>query len=299
MRKLFIPIAIVAMIFTSCKKYEASEPLDLESLPKVTLTGTVYADLDETNATLEFAPTGTVVRVSVPYANYDLANESNGNYIQTTTIGAEGKYSISIPVVTSGVTATISFGDFTYDVKTLNAVGQTTTMLKHFALLDVVRGNLGSGNGEGSYITIDAQYANDETNPNDSNTVVPTTTVTVSGKLEYQADDTTLRSVPADTKILATVTLTDAGGREYKELQTITVGAAGTYSIRVPMVDRGVAEVELSAENFWEFMDIYNGNKRAIYRYELTATIGGIYNYATQAKKDFVYTQGAKINDVE
>ncbi len=298
MKKLFVPLAIVAMIFTSCKKYDASEPLDLESLPKVTLTGTVYAQLDETVPTMQFAPEGTVVRVSIPYANYDLNNASNGRYVKTTTINAQGGYSIEVPVVSTGVNATVSFKDFTYSVKQQNAVGQSETILKHFACADQVVANLGKGKNEGDYINIDATYGSNAVNPNDSTVLAPTTTVTVSGKLDYLSDDTTYRSVPEGTAITAVIKLTAPDNREYNQTQTITVGAAGTYSIKVPMVTRGEASVKLMAENFWEYTDLTT-NKRAIYRYTLSQTIGGIYNYANQTGKDYHYLQGTKVNDVQ
>jgi hypothetical protein len=65
------------------------------------------------------------------------------------------------------------------------------------------------------------------------------------------------------------------------------------------MVERGTASVKLDAENFWEFMDIYNNNKRAIYRYELDVTIGGIVNYTSQPGKDYTYSKLTLVSEIQ
>jgi hypothetical protein len=62
------------------------------------------------------------------------------------------------------------------------------------------------------------------------------------------------------------------------------------------MVERGNATVKLYAENFWTYTTLAT-NKRAIYRYELNATIGGIYNYPNQSGKDYKYNKTAHVQD--
>src|SRR5690554_4314350 len=111
MRKLVFSAAALVMLalsFTSCKKYEVSAPLDLSELPTVTVKGDLYAELDKTNNVKEKAPSGLTVTVSIPLSDYNPSNTSGGKHIITTTVDGNGKFSIEVPVLTSGVNATIS-----------------------------------------------------------------------------------------------------------------------------------------------------------------------------------------------
>ena len=308
MKKIFVLLAVSAMFFTSCKKYDASEPLDLGTLPKVTLTGIVYAQLDETTPTLEFAPAGTTVSVSIPYSNFNLDATATGNYIQSSVIGADGKYSIQIPVVTEGVTATISFSEFTHNVKKVNSVGVVENVLTHFNLADKSVAKLGAGKGEGARISIDATYASTTTNPNDASIITPTHKIKVSGKLEYPANDTAvfvLKEVPTGTVVAATITLTAPGigttTRKYEEVISYTVGTEGRYEIEVPMVANGSATIKLNGESFWTYTNTTDDNKRELWRYELNTSVSGIYNVPSKEIKDknIKYAAKTKINDLD
>jgi hypothetical protein len=298
MKKLFVPLALVAIVFASCKKYETSDPLDLSTLPTVTVTGTVYAELDETIGGLEFPPSGqSFIRVSVPYANYSTTNPSGGNWVSDLIeVSSDGKFSVNVPVVPSGVTATISFRDFTGDVKKLNAVGQTYTESAHFSCTDKVISGLGKTEVDHIY---DFTYTR-TTHPN-NNTLSPdpVKAATISGKLEYQSDDTTWRVVSEGTRLTAIITLVNPNisGKEYKEIQQVTVGYGGIYSLKVPMIERGKATVELTAENFWEFT-ILSTNKRAIHRYTLNQSIT-VFDYSSQTGKNYRYTKQEKVNDLD
>src|SRR5690554_3864893 len=98
---LFAAATMFALAFTSCKKYEVSEPLNLSELRKVTIQGSLFAELDETNAGLEKAPQGLKITVSVPFSDYN-PNTTSGNHIVTTTTDANGNFSIQVPVVSNG-----------------------------------------------------------------------------------------------------------------------------------------------------------------------------------------------------
>ncbi|MDR1180485.1 MAG: hypothetical protein LBL13_00690 [Bacteroidales bacterium] len=269
----------------------------MNTLPTVTITGTVYAELDETKAGLEYAPAGTAIRVSVPYVDYSATNQSNGNWASPEfKLGEDGKFSINVPVVPSGVDATVSFADFVHPVVKLNNVGQTYTVNTHFTCANIAVQGLGVGEADR---IVQGTYAAGTVNPTDRDVLVPTTTVTVAGKLDYYSD-TSKRVVPEGTTITAVITLKDQSNKQYVEKQTITVGYGGSYSIKVPMVERGTASVDLDAENFWIFTDVYNNNKQAYYRYELNVTIGGIVNFATQPGKNFTYSKGSSpVSDVQ
>jgi hypothetical protein len=310
MKKFFVLIAVVAVVFTSCKKYDVSEEINLNSLPTVTLKGTVYAKLDETVpiTQYQFAPEGTVVRVSVPYSAYDINNASEGNYVKTTKIGSTGDYSIDVPVVSRGVDATISFVDFTANVKTQNSVGKEETILKHFFFFFRIVSNLGSGQSEGDYIEINAQYIS---MGNDDNTLVPDKTVNVYGNLSYLKVDSSMfgkpnvyAGVPSGVKVTAMITLTDADNKEYKETKTVTIGSSGSYSIQVPMVERGIATIKFQSEAFWEMTIVYPNapDKKELWRYLLADDEYNngitVYNVATQTGKDLRYKEKNKVNNL-
>lgn len=311
MKKLFITVAAAAMIFTSCKKYEVSEEINLESLPTVAIKGTVYAVLDETVSAAEyqFAPQGTVVRVSIPYEAYDIHNTSNGFYVKTTTIDSNGNYEIDVPVVSRGVEATVSFTDFTYNVKTQNGVGQEIMVLKHFNCPDRVVAGLGAGQAEGDYIEIDAIYGANAVDPNE-NALVPTKTVTVSGKMEYYSkvdnacNEINEKDVPAGTKVMAIITLSDPNSyRMHQVTQTVTIGASGVYEIQVPMADRCVATIDLYAEEYWTvaFDTPACGGSTStnqLWRFELVSAISAYDTPIPQTKKNFFFNRKNYVTDL-
>lgn len=105
----------LAIILTSCKKEE--EPV-VTPMAKATVTGFVYADLDLTEAGLEFAPAGTKIIAWVDtkelYLTPDPAVVYPRKYYET-TVGSDGKYSFSIEVGNGPVVVHIEPGDFWYD----------------------------------------------------------------------------------------------------------------------------------------------------------------------------------------
>ncbi|MDR1458782.1 MAG: hypothetical protein LBI60_01000 [Bacteroidales bacterium] len=298
MKRLFFPIALIAIMFASCKKYETSEALDLSTLPTVTLTGTVYAELDETRAGYETAPAGTMIWVSVPYKSYSTTTVDSGKWISETTLNSAGQFSINVPVVPKGVSATISFADFTYEVTKLNSLGQQRQQMEYFSRAAIPAISL--SNGKTEYIMEPLYYTSNSINPRDTNIFTSSSTVTISGKMEYRdsISGTTLKSVPYGTTLTATITLTNSDNKQYKEIQTVTVNYAGSYSISVPMVERGTASVKLEGEGFWEYTTLYPSTERAIYRYTLNQTIP-VYNFQNQIGKDFLYTAQNKVSDIQ
>jgi len=305
MKKLLIPIAVCAMIFTSCKKYDVSEELKLESLPTVEIKGTVYADLDETNGILEYAPAGKEVRVVVAYSQYGLSSGS-GNLIRKAEIQANGEYSVSVPVITQGISATLTFEEFDYQVLTKNANGVEELIWKRFSHGGQNINNLGSS--KVIDVRVNVQYSSGSIAPNDTILKRPSTFVELSGKLEYVKDDSTTSSgitpmdglwasVPAGTKVYAEIKLTDADNKTYEEQVTITVAAGGEYKVNVPMTERGSATVKLTGEGFWQLKVVDTpDNKNEFWRYELNQTFT-VYN-TNSIDKNAKFVAVNKINDL-
>ena len=126
-------LAGVAIIFSmGCKKDETTSPASLNLTNKGIIKGLVQAQLDLMNdtlaATLEFAPAGTNVFVKVASAQYTnqgdvaalKAGDTNLGFITySTTIGANGEYSIEVPATDKGVEFTVWVDDFSYSQKTI------------------------------------------------------------------------------------------------------------------------------------------------------------------------------------
>jgi hypothetical protein len=308
MKKLFVLTAAMAMVFASCKKYEVSKPLDLESLPKIKITGNVYAQLDETKPSGEYdlvPQSKLVVRVSVPYSDYDANNASGGFYVFPATVIADGTYEVEVPYVSTGVNATVSFLDFTYDVKKQNNLGEVRTVLKHFKCGEKTV-HLGSGQSEGYRINIDVTYSvnTDEVN---SDVLKPTYTVQLTGRLEYHEKDTGTpktafyKPIPAGREITATIVLTAPDtARTYKEVKSIKTTSGGEYTIDVPMVKGGTANVKITGEAYFEFLDTTTARSMWFHKIEVSAlTTSGItvYDYSGDAQQVQNGEAGAKPGD--
>ena len=100
MKKSMFILAILLgglFAFTSCDKTEEVDP---GTTPTATITGTVYADLDLSDANMEEAPQGTEIYFRINAQDLVLTPQAGYTY-QTlqykATVDADGKYSIKLP----------------------------------------------------------------------------------------------------------------------------------------------------------------------------------------------------------
>ncbi|MGI6291055.1 MAG: hypothetical protein ACOXZH_01290 [Bacteroidales bacterium] len=305
MNRKFMLMVMIAILFTACKKYELSDPLDLSTLPTVTLKGTFYAELDKTNAVLEYVPEGLTVSIAIPYVDYDPNNVSAGNYVITTKIDKKGSFSVNVPIVSSGVNATITVESFIYDV--IDAITDDTAFTRtQFALVPIVKNDLGKGYSTET-VKIEDTYVVDNVDPN-AMTFTPNSTVKLSGTLTYWKEekenkDTTVPPtisvfVPMieGVSLYVTITSYDTYGREFKQSKTVKTTSGGKYSIDVPMVDKGQAEVKIESEQILEFENRIL-DKKYLYNYKLDVT-KTLYN-VDYTNEDFEYAQDALIYEIE
>jgi len=300
MKKILFLATIVAVLFASCNKYELSDPVNIEDYPKVTVSGKVLAELDNLKAGLEAVPQGTVIGISVPYSNYNPNYSGEGFYTAQTTVGADGTYSIEIPVVKDGVSAKFVCEEFVAEVvvnkdikenkrftrfnETITVPGTPTTTAMH---------------KEFTYTT--STFVNPA-----ASTVIPTSTVTYSGKLDYLSQvtpslDNVFSTIPSGKKITVEIKLyrlkDDFSGPntdyQYVDKKEITVGANGAYSIDVPMIERGIATITMGAMEYLEFTSS-TGDKN-IFRYTLNAAATLYSSPASHPNEDFTYAKGTLI----
>ncbi len=114
-KSLFITMILLAGVFTftSCDETEEVEP---GTNPTAVIKGTVYADTDLSNATMEEAPQGTEIFFRIN--SQDLVLSPQAGYAYQTlqykaTVGADGTYSISLPTANhTAVNVTIQGNQF-------------------------------------------------------------------------------------------------------------------------------------------------------------------------------------------
>jgi len=109
MKNLFFTTAVVVLTmlsFTSCEDMIVSSNQTIDLVPKASITGVVTAELNLQNAGAEFVPEGTQLFVEVNYA--DINPGSVGKWMDTISVAADGKYSVSVPTDADGVTVTIT-----------------------------------------------------------------------------------------------------------------------------------------------------------------------------------------------
>lgn len=111
---LIASLGLFMLVFTGCKE----ETYTPEPLPQITISGTVYADLD-LNIANDKAPAG--VKIIFRIDSRDLVQTPITGYTYnvleyTTTVGADGAYTITLPTATfAGVNVDIIPVDFKND----------------------------------------------------------------------------------------------------------------------------------------------------------------------------------------
>lgn len=124
-RKIFSVMAIAAIALVSCNKEEENTT----ELGEATISGNVWAELDQTNQTSE-GVNGMQVSIEVNTQNWDQQPVTGYNYDQKvyeTTTNSAGDYTLTVPATDDGYNVTIRFEDL-YTTMT-NGDGTTTDVL--------------------------------------------------------------------------------------------------------------------------------------------------------------------------
>ncbi|NEN24173.1 hypothetical protein G3O08_11735 [Cryomorpha ignava] len=296
---------MLAFAFTSCEKYDVSEPLELSSLRTVTIKGDMYAQLDKTNSNLEMAPADLKVTVAIPLSDYNPNNSSGGKHFVTTQTDENGKFSIQVPVVSSGINARISFESFTATVLEEIGLTEVSENTSHFELADKTISGLGSGNSQELIDLGSLEYMVTSTDPN-AGSFTPSTSITYAGNLTYeiklregvnQPDTLIYAPIPEGTNLLVTiVSLNEFGDKEFQQTKTVTTTANGNYQIDVPLVQNGTASIEVSSTEILQFEnEILDENYLYIYNLNI---VDNLY-FINYTNKDYQYSQDTFLQEVE
>ena len=137
-------ILVLAITFNSCEKIEEGSPVTVNTSKTATISGMVHADLMQDERvykesiegtsfgyqdTAEFAPAGTEIHFHVVKQdlNSDVEDGSD-EFRYSTTVNANGTYSIDIPTTEEGLNVDISFDDFEYNYMYWEVIDSTVTI---------------------------------------------------------------------------------------------------------------------------------------------------------------------------
>jgi len=120
-KRIFACMAILALItsvsLTSCSKEDPAEAVNFESfnLPTGTVSGIAHATMDGTSSSIQYAPSGTKLILTVPYSSLGITG-STETYVTEATVGSNGTFTFSTPTKKDGsTTVTISGNSFKAD----------------------------------------------------------------------------------------------------------------------------------------------------------------------------------------
>ena len=133
-----------AITFNSCEKIEEGSPVTVNTSKTATISGMVHAHLMQDERvykesiegtsfgyqdTAEYAPVGTEIHFHVVKQdlNSDVEDGSD-EFRYSTTVNANGTYSINIPTTEEGLNVDISFDEFEYNYRTWEVTDTTVTI---------------------------------------------------------------------------------------------------------------------------------------------------------------------------
>ncbi|MDL2262048.1 hypothetical protein LJC11_00925 [Bacteroidales bacterium OttesenSCG-928-I21] len=125
LKKLLLVFVVFAFIFNACAPEDPAEGVNIEQTVKssATIEGVAYVNTNTSATTVQqFAPEGTLLIFTIDNSDYGVS--SAGKVVKSTTVGAEGKYSVSVPARTDGqaVTVKINGSPILIDVTTPDKV---------------------------------------------------------------------------------------------------------------------------------------------------------------------------------
>jgi len=117
-KKVLIVFSLVALIFVSCSK-DDSETVNVKN-GSATITGIARCETDLTNLESEFVPAGTKIIATISTDDLVVNPDPTITYPErsfSTTVGANGKYSLTVDANAKTVTVNITASDFEFDQK--------------------------------------------------------------------------------------------------------------------------------------------------------------------------------------
>jgi len=117
--KIALAVSVLTMTLIGCSNENSVNPRP--ELSTATITGFVYAELDETNAEDETVPAGTKVVAIIDSRELVLDPSNNVEYglkYYETTVGQDGSYTLEVEVGNWPIEVYIIPADFRFEVET-------------------------------------------------------------------------------------------------------------------------------------------------------------------------------------
>ncbi|KAA6328132.1 hypothetical protein EZS27_022946 [termite gut metagenome] len=112
MKKIFYLPTLVAILFSfsNCGNEDPAEMINIDKMftTKASIEGYAYLNVSKSSTeVLQYAPEGTVLSFTISNESL-LGNGFQGNYVATATVEGNGRYSVSLPTRTDGISVPVS-----------------------------------------------------------------------------------------------------------------------------------------------------------------------------------------------
>ena len=277
---------ILSLVLMSCAKEDPAKGISVSTFTSTaTVNGTAYLNINSGNVHKQFVPAGTQLAFTIAWSCLGIS-DATGNFVATTTVDANGKYTIQLPARSDGtaVTVTITGNPLVEDVvnglrteKQLFTLSETTvSIIKDFTY----EKNL--------------SYKKDGANLSESEAWVEGTyTLNVRYMASTSTDET---PIPNQTVVKVTIAKNQfVPARENDMVFTETVKDGGTITIKMPAptVQMRVSGLVISLESavILDYTVGTNTNKHIFTMSQTGKIIGG----TTVNGGKVVYTRGSQI----
>lgn len=256
---------VFATFMSSCDKEITTSSLTVDKSQKGTVQAIVYADLDQTNFGLELVPAGT--RVILTIANSSLNPNATGNWIDTVTTDAQGKFLASVPTNATGVNVNFTLVDFIAD--------QTQPLGSHSAKVTKLfqrNGALPAVNVKTSDFKIASLDYNTVSDLKDADNFV-----TISGKAFAELDGNSAGEENAPVVDVIFSYTSSTPGSSFSTKVTLSQNATNTiFTVNVPASTAQTGQLKYSYDFIAQknVPDGSGGWKRVSYRYQGSTTLG-------------------------
>ncbi|MDR0618568.1 MAG: hypothetical protein LBG17_01560 [Bacteroidales bacterium] len=283
------------LMLTSCKKYELSEQFNADKFPKTTISGFAKATVSGIGDVA--VPSGTELEFKIPFGNYDRTSSAEGYHTVKAVVGNSGKYSVDIPVPSSGVTVFVASSG--YDYEYVKGAGRT-----HYVFAPTSFSLSQSNNIVMDFRFVEGASVGEEIIPNKNveysgtakyvNKYTRKYSLNSSGFYTHNGQTYSLDSsygiidvIPSGTKIDCSIFLYGRNNTIYEpSYKDIQVGVNGAVSLEVPMVDGGYAGIVFSTSFMaeYQYVEIWDDEETVNsyqIRYTFTAEDGIGESYPT------------------
>jgi hypothetical protein len=268
MKRLFYLVSLITSVFffNSCTEEDPAKGISADETftNKAIIEGYAYLSTNKSSTeAIKYVPEGTLLSFAIAYGN-DYGGlgvpGSNGRYVKTTTVGANGRYSIELPTRADGVVSTVTISGAQVLLTVTTDDGKSRDQV--FSLTPVTQEII----SDFTYLK-KLEYEEEAILQNSETWKEGTYRI----KLEY-SDGMRKLSVPQDTEVRVTVAKSEFVPERTNDLVFIKkVGRNGLLEIKLPaptLLDGGLTfawELIFVAEAITRYTSDNDGNPIPVY----------------------------------